>query len=384
MGNFSDFEGNFKAGPSGAQADVVIIGGGLAGLISATLLSRGGWSVTLFEKKRFPFHRVCGEYISNETVGFLKSHGLFPGKFKPETVSRLQLTSVNGKSAELNLDLGGFGISRYVFDDFLYHIALDSGVKVIHENIETIDAGSARVVLCAHGKRSKLDYNLSRDFVRERSPYVGVKYHIRVDHKPGSIALHNFKDGYCGISNIEDGKTNLCYLTHRNNMREHGNIRKMEEEVLFRNPFLKSIFERAEFLFDKPEVINEISFAKKKPVENHMLMIGDAAGMITPLCGNGMAMAIHSAKIACEFTSSFLKNEITRDQLEDGYAKAWQRNFSRRLWVGREVQRLFGSETASNLAVGIVNNVKPLARFLVEQTHGKVIEYDSAYSGTGK
>lgn len=368
MGKLDDLEGNFETAP---KQDVAVIGGGLAGLITAILLSRDGWSVVLYEKKRFPFHRVCGEYISNETVPFLKANGLFPEQFKPEAIKMLQLTSVNGKSAEINLDMGGFGVSRYTFDNFLYKTALDAGVNVIHENVESIDPSRARVVLCAYGKRSKLDYTLDREFIHKRSPYVGVKYHIRIDHELGLIALHNFKDGYCGISNIEDGKTNLCYLTHRKNMREHGNIRKMEEEVLFRNPFLKSIFERAEFLFDKPEVINEISFEKKKAIENHMLMIGDAAGMITPLCGNGMAMAIHSSKIAFGWTSSFLKNNITREQMENGYAKAWSQNFSQRLWVGRQVQRLFGAETASNLAVNLVKHVKPVANFLVKATHGR-------------
>ncbi|MEJ0031179.1 MAG: hypothetical protein WDO15_12730 [Bacteroidota bacterium] len=180
---------------------------------------------------------------------FLQKHGLFPDDFKPETISRFQLTSVNGKSAEINLDLGGFGVSRYNFDHCLYKKAIEAGVNVVHETVEEIDVNDARVIICAHGKRSKLDVTLNRDFISKRSPYVGVKYHIKIDHPRGLIALHNFKDGYCGISNVEDGKTNLCYLTHRKNLKQHGNIRRMEEEVLFRNPFLKNIFEKAEFSF---------------------------------------------------------------------------------------------------------------------------------------
>lgn len=363
MGKSDDSAGNFRA-------DVLIVGGGMSGLVASTLLARRGWSVILYERKHYPFHRVCGEYISNETVPFLRANGLFPDEFRPETISRLQLTSVNGRSAEINLDLGGFGISRYAFDEFLFRTAVEAGVKVIHENVEDINIKSARVVICAHGKRSKLDYALDREFIHRRSPYVGVKYHIRIDHRPGLIALHNFKDGYCGISNVENGVTNLCYLTHRKNMREHGNIRKMEEEVLFRNPFLKSIFERAEFLFEKPEVINEISFDSKSPVENHILMIGDAAGMITPLCGNGMAMAIHAAKIASGCVNDFLSKKIDRSEMEASYKKQWTEEFARRLWTGRQVQRLFGSETASNLAVNIVRNVRPVANVLVRSTHG--------------
>jgi menaquinone-9 beta-reductase len=81
-----------------SKNDVSVVGGGLAGLISAIQLAREGWSVSLFEKKQYPFHRVCGEYISNETLPFLQANGLFPSEFHPEKITRFQLTSVNGKS----------------------------------------------------------------------------------------------------------------------------------------------------------------------------------------------------------------------------------------------------------------------------------------------
>ena len=84
----------------------------------------------------------------------------------------------------------------------------------------------------------------------------------------------------------------------------------MEERVLMKNPFLKNIFSNAEFLYESPLTISRISFNKKSQVENHVLMIGDAAGMITPLCGNGMSMALHGSKLAFEEINFFLKNKI--------------------------------------------------------------------------
>lgn len=364
--------------------DVIVVGGGLGGLVAANLLSRKGNSVALFERKRYPFHRVCGEYVSNETVPFLRAHGLFPEQHKPESIEYLRLTSVLGKPATMKLDLGGFGVSRYAFDHFLYERAIANGVDVRFLEVDSVkfdqdhfevatgaNTFQARVVLAAHGKRSKLDYSMARSFISKRSPYVGVKYHIEYPHERGWIELHNFKDGYCGISNVEDGKTNLCYLVHRDQVRRFGDIRKMEEAVLFRNPFLRAIFERAKFVFEKPEVINEISFATKMPIEEHMMMVGDAAGMITPLCGNGMAMAIHGAKLASDVTSEFLSGRLSRGELEENYSLLWTRAFARRLWVGRQVQNLFGAELASNIAVGLVRNVRPIANFLLKQTHGK-------------
>ena len=216
--------------------------------------------------------------------------------------------------------------------------------------------------------------NLSRPFIQQRSPYVGVKYHIRLTNFPKDlIALHNFKNGYCGISRVEGETINLCYLTHRDNVRSHGSIRAMEEAVLFKNPFIREIFQHAEFLLDKPETINEISFEIKSPVEHHILMAGDAAGMITPLCGNGMAMAIHGAKIVSEHVSQFCKNNsYLRQRLEADYRQAWTTLFSKRLWTGRQIQRLFGGEWSSNLAVNLAKGVRPLANFLMSKTHGKV------------
>lgn len=370
-----------------ADKTVTIIGGGLAGLISSIHLAREGIRCRLIEKHSYPFHRVCGEYVSNEVVPYLTSLEVYPAHLAPAHISRFQLTSTNGQSAVLPLGLGGFGISRYKFDHFLFQQATRLGVNVIlehevtdvtfkedHFTISTDkEAWDADIVIGTHGKRSRLDMNLNRSFIQQRSPYVGVKYHIRLKDFPENlIALHNFKNGYCGISRVEGDTINLCYLTHRDNLRFHGSIRSMEQTVLKRNPFIKEIFERAEFLFDKPETINEISFETKSPVEHHILMAGDAAGMITPLCGNGMAMAIHAAKLVSEHVTRFCKNNsYVRDQLESDYQKAWTALFSRRLWTGRQIQRLFGGEWSSNVAVNLASRARPLANFLVSKTHGK-------------
>jgi len=365
--------------------NIIIIGGGLSGLVTGIRLANAGIPSTIIEKKTYPFHRVCGEYVSNETVPFLRSLGLYPDDFHPPSINRFQLTSVNGNSAIIPLDLGGFGISRYTFDHFLFQKATKAGVTFLldtpAENIsfagdrfqvKTSDKTyEADVVIGAFGKRSKIDISLGRRFVRKRSPYIAVKYHIRTAHPNDLISLHNFKDGYCGLSNIENGKTNLCYLSHRNNLKKYGSIPHMEDNVLFKNPFLKSIFKNSEFVLEKPETINEISFETKNPVDHHILMTGDAAGMITPLCGNGMAMAIHSAKILSQQVIRFCQEaNYTRNRLERDYAISWRKEFNNRLWVGRQIQRLFGSEWASDFAVNLAQYSKSLAGFLVKKTHG--------------
>lgn len=366
---------------------IIIAGGGLAGLIAAIRLARKGFDCTVIEKKSYPFHRVCGEYISHEVLPFLIRESLYPEEFYPPKITHLQLSSVSGKSTVTPLGLGGFGISRYTFDNYLFGLGQKAGINFLldteiesiqrEENftVTTTDKSlTAEIVIGAFGKRSRLDVHLSRNFIKKRSPYVGIKYHARTNHPDAVIALHNFRGGYCGVSNVEDGKTNICYLSHRDSLKKSGSVDALEKNILFENPHLKRIFSEADFLFQKPEVINEISFETKEPVFNHILMAGDAAGMITPLCGNGMAMAIHSAMILSDLIIQHARDKnFSYSMLEQAYTNSWKRTFSKRLWIGRQVQhKLFGTEWGSALGVNLALHSKLITNTLINLTHGKV------------
>lgn len=364
---------------------IFIIGGGLGGLITAIQLSRAGIACTVIEKNEYPFHRVCGEFISNEALPFLSANGLLPEISLPQ-ITKFKLSTTIGREAELKLDLGGFGISRYCFDNYLYELAKSDGVEFfLNSQVDEISFQGdgfilkangkqfeADYIIGAFGKRSKLDAQLNRSFMKKRSPYLGIKYHIRTDFPDDLIALHNFQGGYCGISRVENSITNLCYLANRDDFRKYGDISAYEHELLYKNPLLKYIFLNSDFLFEKPLVINEISFESKKPVEQHILMVGDAAGMIAPLCGNGMAMAIHGGKILSDSIIEFYKNSyLTRKKLETDYRKKWQHQFASRIWRGRQLQKLFGSHALSNLAVNLALHFNPISSVLVKSSHGK-------------
>src|SRR6185503_11517226 len=90
-----------------------------------------------------------------------------------------------------------------------------------------------------------------------------------------------------------------------------------------------------------PVAISQISFDKKNLVEDHILMVGDAAGMITPLCGNGMSMALHASKIAAEQIQNFLSGIISRETMEKNYVAQWNKLFANRLKMGRALQNYF-------------------------------------------
>ena len=370
--------------------DTAIIGGGLAGLNLSILLQRLGHSVILFEKETYPFHKVCGEYISLESWDFLAEEiGVPLEEMNVPIIKKLWVTSPDGSSLKTDLDLGGFGISRYKLDFILKEIAEKAGVKILenckaediifindifeiktnHENFK------AKVCAGSWGKRSSIDVKWKRSFINQTSSrlnnYVGIKYHVKINFPADLIALHNFKDGYCGMSKIEDDKYCVCYLTKASNIKKAGSIEKAEKEILSQNPHLKNVFKNMVHCYDAPLSISQISFSKKNAVENNVLMIGDAAGMITPLCGNGMSMAMHGAKTASVSISAFLNKTISRSEMEKNYSSEWKQLFATRLATGKLVQYLFGRKTATNLLVKLMNRSNFLTQKIIGLTHGK-------------
>ncbi len=370
--------------------DVAIIGGGLAGLALAIQTARQGHRVILFEKEQYPFHKVCGEYISLESWEFLKQLGIDLEQMQLPVIRRLQVTATNGTMLEQDLPLGGFGIRRFLIDDMLDGIEQQSGVLIL-ENTKVneleftgdsfvIEASgrqyNAKLVCGCFGKRSNIDIKWKRPFTtapkNRLNNYIGVKYHIQTAFPSDTIALHNFKHGYCGIVAVEDDKYNLCYLTTARNLQQNGNsIVQMEQNVLMQNPHLKNIFAASRFLFDTPLTISQISFDKKTQADRHVLMLGDAAGMITPLCGNGMSMALHASKLAANQVQLFLQGKISRLQMETDYTRDWQTHFSKRLRTGRAIQKILGQEWLAGTFLSICRKFPNLLSLMIRQTHGK-------------
>ena len=370
--------------------DVIIIGGGLAGLAASIQLKNAGFTVALFEKEQYPFNKVCGEYISLESWAFIESLGLHLTPLQLPIINKLLVTAPNGAALQQALPLGGFGISRFLLDESLKNIAVQIGVQLFENckvasatfsnNQFTVKANAifytSIICLGSFGKKSNLDVTWRRPFILNKNNalnnYIGVKYHIQTNQAVDTIALHNFKDGYCGVSKIEKNKYCLCYLTNAANLKNNDNsILKMEKNVLYKNPYLKNILTNCVHLFAQPITISQISFSKKNNVQQHILLMGDAAGMITPLCGNGMSMALHSSKIAALLVISFLQQKIDRPTLEKQYATIWQANFGKRLWYGRLIQKFFGKVWLTNIFIAALRRMPTITNWLIKQTHGK-------------
>ena len=370
--------------------DVAIAGGGLAGLAYAILMAREGFQVALFEKETYPFHRVCGEYVSMESHPFLLRLGLQLDAMNLPRITRLQVSDTRGRILSSPLPMGGIGISRHLLDLELSRIARSVGVAlhegtpvdgIRYENgqmalLTRAGASTATVCLGAFGKRSSLDVKWKRAFISQKpdklNNHIGVKYHIECDLPKDLIVLHNFENGYCGMSAIEDGRYCLCYLATAADMARCGNsIPRLEKEWLSRNPLLKELFTKSRFLFNAPVTISQVSFHKKSLIEDHVLLAGDAAGMIPPLCGNGMSMALRAAQIAAEATVPFLRGKISRNEMEEHYRRNWTSAFSTRLTTGRAIQSLFGKPAMTGLFLDSMRPFPGAVKKLIGLTHGK-------------
>lgn len=365
-------------------ADVAIVGGGLHGLTLAWELARQGWRTFVFERRHYPFHRVCGEYLSAEVAPLLRKMGV-DHALAPVSVNRLEVSAPSGNMVCGALPLGGLGVSRYRLDATLAQAAGAMGAH-IYTGVKVMDLERAgeqwkihtakgifysRYVVGAFGKRSNMDRRLQRRFLQKKSPFVGIKHHIRADIASDTIALHNFQGGYAGVSRIEDGRSCLCYLVRRSVLQEAGGIEALEQSVLRRNPHLDALWKTVEFEWDKPLVINEISFSKKPLYEGGVWCGGDAAGMIAPLAGNGMAMAMNGALMHARSLHGLIGGTQTAVAARRAYQQQWRSHFGKRLWLGRRIQHYFGDVQATERLVRLFQHMPRQLGRLVAQTHGK-------------
>jgi len=372
-----------------AAFDVLIIGGGLAGLCNAIHLSKFGTKVLLIEKNEYPKHKVCGEYISNEVLPYLQYLEIDPFRFGAVKIDTFQLSTTTNKLISAKLPLGGFGISRYQLDFILSEKAKKNNVLIIQDTVIDVDFKedtflvetknkqkfTSKICIGSYGKRSTLDVKLKRGFIKKRSPYLGVKFHVKGSFSENLVALHNFKGGYCGVSKVENNTINVCYITNFLSFQKYKNINDFEKNVVLKNQFLKEIFENSTSVFEQPLSISQISFETKKPIENHMMMCGDAAGMIHPLCGNGMSMAIQSAQIASKLILNYLKgNNTNRDTLEKRYIMQWNAQFKWRLKAGHFIAMLFRNDKAASILLQVLKRLPFLLPVIIKQTHGKPID----------
>lgn len=379
-------------------ADVVIVGAGPGGATLGALLARHGVSVTILDRETFPRDKVCGEFLSWDSLAILESIGAL-SILDQRGARQIGRCAIVLPEREYTFDFPApaRGISRRVLDEVILDQAREHGATVMegwsatrveprrNETGFVLAKGrsgqelkiSSRVIVGAWGRWGRLDVQLQRRFVREtRRRHFGFKRHYaRGPEDEGMIRLYSFGHGYLGVSPVEDGRTNICGLVHGQRIKSmKGGWETLIDSLREEAPELDTLFRREpkqdEFLSSEPVI-----FTAREPVIDGLLLVGDAAGIIDPLAGNGMAMAIQSALLAAGTVLQRLSGGRLAEVADRMYARHFSDWFDSRIrWSRRSAMVLSRPRllrTVSHLAP------EPgLGRYLSEKTRADVASVD--------
>ncbi len=372
--------------------DVLIVGGGLAGCSAAIQLAGRGRRVLLLEKQRYPAHKLCGEFLSVEVQAMFERLGVREAvrRAGAHPITRARITTLDGGVFEAALPGAALGLSRYTLDRLLFERARAAGAETrdgvaaraiagsLDEGftVQTTDgAFAARLAMGAYGKRGLLDRKLQRPFLQQKSPFVAFKAHYEGVEIPGVIELHSFPGGYCGLSHVEGGRVNACWIAHAQTLKAAGgDPEAMIEQSLARNPALARRFAAMRRVSKRFVAVSQVTLAPKGAVSGDGCMIGDTAGMIAPMCGDGMAMALRAAELAVPPAAAFLDGATDAAGFRDGYARAWRREFGLRMRLGRWMHHAYCRPSLARLGVAVCRKAPALGRWLIHKTRGAATE----------
>ncbi len=375
--------------------DVVIVGAGLAGATLGIRLAQAGQKVCILEKDSFPRDKLCGEFLSPESKAILEGTGCWQEieKAGPKTIRYARFTASGGAELTGKLPGVGIGISRLCLDQILAQKCLELGVELLenseaisynrhedsfevwHGNLANSKKVACRRLVLAHGRRARLDRQLERRFLKQKHPYVGFKQHHRCideDTYQGleeQVEIHAVPGGYCGMSHVEGGLTNVCMLLKQEVLAESGTkLTSIRSYLSQHNAYLARRLEKLRATESDLLSVSQVPFCGKAAFERGIFLVGDAAGVIAPLAGDGQAMALQSAEMLSRL---FLASPDTSNhQLGSRWQRIFRRKYALRLALGRRLQEGLLKPRSANLLVGTISGVPGAFSLLSRLTRG--------------
>ena len=361
-----------------ARFDAAVIGAGPAGSAAACILGLAGRRVLLLEKERFPRPKVCGEFLSADAFSSLDRLGVRERveQVRPERIDRGSIRPPLGDGIAFGLPSPALGVSRFFLDDLLARRAAEAGAEVrfgarvafVHSEspagfrIRVIEGGreadlETGVVVGAWGRWDALDRRLERGFLREGRRFFAWSrdYGGDTGKLAGQVRLYLFEGGYCGLSRVEGGTANLAGVVSEKTLRRAGS--RWDSVCLHArrfNRFLDADLSALEpgpvgFLGTGP-----VHFTAKPPVEDGILMAGDAAGFLDPFSGVGQASALACGILAAETIEGALSGKIRAENLARVYGAAWRARFASRFQWSARLRSLMLHPTLAALAARLL------------------------------
>jgi flavin-dependent dehydrogenase len=369
--------------------DVTVVGAGPAGSTAAIVLARAGLAVALIEKDEFPRHKLCGEFLSGDGVAILTSLELERALFDRGAVQvrRCALSSPSGARFEADLPGTPISLSRYELDLALVEEAQRSGVSTkcgasvtgIHGTLRSgfeVYAGgevtASRVVVLAAGRSSPLYRKLGlQDAKPASNPLVAFKAHYHGPHLDHTVELHSFRGGYCGVQPVEAGRVNVCWITRASTLRAAGGKPDdMIDRTFAGNPSLAARISSLSRIWDGFLAVSQLKISPRRAVEGDLLLVGDAAGMIAPMCGDGMSMAMAGGLSVARLVEAFLHGRLDPEGLKNRYQRAWRGAFLRRMWLGSLLHHGYELGALSAGAVRLCQRFPSVGKWLIRSTRG--------------
>ncbi|MDO9176913.1 MAG: FAD-dependent monooxygenase [Agitococcus sp.] len=300
-------------------AEVVVVGGGLAGASAACVLAKAGREVLILEREASATHKICGEFLSTETQGYLRRLGLDLEALGGHTTSHLRLVCQK-KVVETALPFNGLGLSRYCLDEALLNHARQCGAllwrgqrasitnitNAIDLNFHSIGSVQTNTLFLATGKHDLRELRRNPDIPPE--DLVGFNMYFDVDNAQrqalaNHVELVLFAHGYAGLQRVEDGRVNLCLLAERSWLKACGGTwAGLLEELLRTCPHLQRRLSNAIPLLAQPLSIYRVpyGFVYNPPTDDaeNIYRLGDQVGVISSFTGDGMGIALHSGVLA--------------------------------------------------------------------------------------
>lgn len=379
------------------DVDVVVIGGGISGSCIAKALADKQWETALIDRRTFPRHKVCGEFLSPEAKGTLHALGLTETvvSLHPKRIERARLIFEQGGEIEVAIPGAAWGLSRYMMDEALHTAATQTGAQLhLATTVTGIEQQGksytvrtkqgtdtklfhARAVIAAWGANSRIENAGHRpDAAASRQQaYIGVKTHYSGLKMEPVLEMYFFHGGYLGLCPVEDGSVNAAALLNRSEFVKAGkSVLSILEAAIQRNRRLAERLATAVPVHDTQAAVAPVYLQHKPSPWNGLPRVGDAAATIAPLCGDGMSMALRSAALCAPLADVFLRGSVSLVEWEQRYTQAIRQEFASPLRWGSLLQWLMSKPTVQQLLPSAARFAPLLANDLFRATRLKPLE----------
>ena len=321
--------------------DLLVVGGGPAGAAAALEARRHGLAVSIWERDRFPRHKVCGEFLSSESLSALEEEIALEA-YHPAVIRRSEFISPRGRVHGFPLPHPGRGLSRRALDEALWRAAASRGAEIhegecvrrVSRQVATRGDGSsclweldsmggkkdaARALIVSAGRWWSLEgiSGPTKNHGEHGGAWLGAKAHFGGLSPRDAVEMYYFSGGYCGLAPIEGGLYNACCLVHRSLAQDGSAVADFAAWITE----ISGHHALAERLRPGSQVSKTVATAPVKPARRRSniqgaLLAGDAAGFLDPFTGDGISIALQSGRLAARVLAGCLKNRSVPEGIE--------------------------------------------------------------------